>query len=717
MSLLSSSIRLENEGGGNGGEYNFQQVLKIELSKLHKEYRLLENKRHGFAQQDGSMRKVASRLLPVLQKDKTEINHEIRNANCRAHRRKANVLAYDMKEALKVYELYQSEIKKKIKQIQEIETHVDKITDKIIKQKLKLLTVQGLNKSMEQRERDLAKAEDKLYNYTCAFNLQILDNKRIRQEIMDLLMTRERFYKTHNSLKKQLANAKVKMLQIVQHAIQTYDSRDEAMSKIKSLRERETKEIKQHGMEVQEFDRTLHHDKEVLEFIKTKLKERSVFEGTADRKFRIGAAKEMELDQILKKYRKSFKRILAYSHTSSISHLVESYKSLDLSNFEHFRYITNLNSECEVLREAIEILKSKIESAHAEVDERERSQRKIQEKLQLSIMAKQELQNFIERQKNRNKENIQLISDWIAAAFRIASCDASPIMKLLGNNQGVTKNNVRLCMQQLDFKITEMKTERDRLQNFKNGKGMQNFKPTVMKLTKGQSSGGPFFPKIMIGGLLNADTLDEDDARIMEQEPYYYKDMREYMYQKMIEEKIIDPGLHTVSTIQMPLGEINEVDDSKLTLVQKIENFNKTHTSNKSRHTSVGLIMRASQVDGNVGRGLSRPSSHASRDETQSRMYQKKSVSVVVPKAPGGDPPFGLRTQQQRKSTGVTETDPTSEEAQIGTDEMQTSIEGVTTAEDESQRDPTTNSGEVEPSTDAGDSPPSPLVRFEDVNE
>jgi len=64
---------------------------------------------------------------------------------------------------------------------------------------------------------------------------------------------------------------------------------------------------------------------------------------------RIGAAKEMELDQILKKYRKSFKRILAYSSTNSISHLVDTYKALDLKNFAQFQYITNLNNEVEYI--------------------------------------------------------------------------------------------------------------------------------------------------------------------------------------------------------------------------------------------------------------------------------------------------------------------------------------------------------------------------------
>lgn len=60
--------------------------------------------------------------------------------------------------------------------------------------------------------------------------------------------------------------------------------RDEAMSKVKALREREAKETKQHGLEVQEFDRTLHHDKSILGFVKAKLKKRPAIEDAADRR-------------------------------------------------------------------------------------------------------------------------------------------------------------------------------------------------------------------------------------------------------------------------------------------------------------------------------------------------------------------------------------------------------------------------------------------------
>lgn len=56
------------------------------------------------------------------------------------------------------------------------------------------------------------------------------------------------------------------------------------MSKVKALREREAKEVKQHGMDVQDFERTLHHDRSNLDFIKMKLKSRPVLEDSSDRR-------------------------------------------------------------------------------------------------------------------------------------------------------------------------------------------------------------------------------------------------------------------------------------------------------------------------------------------------------------------------------------------------------------------------------------------------
>lgn len=149
---------------GNADDDDIQELLKIEFSKLHKDFRMLENKRHGIAQNSASSMKKTSRLLPLLKQEEVELSYELSNATCQLHRHKAQSLAASMKDALKTYDHYQFEIKRRLKQIKEIESHVDRISAKVLKQRIKMLAALGFSKTLPERNRDLQKAEDKLYH-------------------------------------------------------------------------------------------------------------------------------------------------------------------------------------------------------------------------------------------------------------------------------------------------------------------------------------------------------------------------------------------------------------------------------------------------------------------------------------------------------------------------------------------------------------------------
>lgn len=65
------------------------------------------------------------------------------------------------------------------------------------------------------------------------------------------------------------------------------NSRDEAVAKIKILRERDSKESKQHVTEVKEFQRVLHHDRKVHNFLHDKNQGRAVIEEDDERRCEI----------------------------------------------------------------------------------------------------------------------------------------------------------------------------------------------------------------------------------------------------------------------------------------------------------------------------------------------------------------------------------------------------------------------------------------------
>lgn len=158
--------QIHAHGQTNTSEPDYQDVLKLEFTRLHREYRNLELKRRSIAQQDGYIRKRTDKVMPLLEREYAVLQYEMENATCRTHIRRADGLAVTMKDALQTFDLYQQEINKKFKQIEEIERQVDRITDKVVKQRIKMLAMHGLSKSMVQRETELKRAEDKLYHVT-----------------------------------------------------------------------------------------------------------------------------------------------------------------------------------------------------------------------------------------------------------------------------------------------------------------------------------------------------------------------------------------------------------------------------------------------------------------------------------------------------------------------------------------------------------------------
>lgn len=173
------------------------------------------------------------------------------------------------------------------------------------------------------------------------------------------------------------------------------------------------------------------------------------------------------------------------------------------------------------------------------MEKREREQRETQQELQQSIITEHEETHKMELQHQENRHRQAQIFSTIAAAMSLTECDTDPIMRLLGNADGICDHNVRLCIQQLEIKITQIKHERDKMRDIKTSYVSQPFQKSVLAKSKSQTGqGGPFVPKVM---LFHGESVDDEDAKIFEQEPYYYDEMKEYVFTKMVEDNMVDP--------------------------------------------------------------------------------------------------------------------------------------------------------------------------------
>lgn len=217
----------------------------------------------------------------------------------------------------------------------------------------------------------------------------------------------------------------------------------------------------------------------------------------------------------------------------------------------------------------------------------------------------------MKRQVKDNRKRNAEIYKTIAAAISITDCDTTPIMRLLGNTEGVGEHNILLCFTQLDIKITEIKCERDRLKELKsNNTNVTTYsKPVLTKTNKApQSFGGPYVPKVL---MVHAESVEDEDSKIFEQEPYYYDEMKEYVFQKMVEDKIIDPVQRALSVSQKKDYSSSDKSSSRKTLIDKIR---------QSQMEDPGLRTKQKLLEKMAGDG-------AGSDETEKSSTKSATIS------------------------------------------------------------------------------------------
>lgn len=137
-----------------------------------------------------------------------------------------------------------------LKNIHEMCSQVDRITKQLVEHQLRVQTIYGRSMTVPQADRRKRILENRLYLYTTRFDTKLSSNKSLREEINMMLKLRGLFYQRHLSMKRQLANIRVRMSEVVFTATQAYEHRDEFVSSIRNIRDKNDKDTRQHVLEI-----------------------------------------------------------------------------------------------------------------------------------------------------------------------------------------------------------------------------------------------------------------------------------------------------------------------------------------------------------------------------------------------------------------------------------------------------------------------------------
>ncbi|XP_053999430.1 coiled-coil domain-containing protein 63-like [Hylaeus anthracinus] len=436
-------------------EQELETMAQAELSRLKRQYRIMENDRAACAEDARLQLRNQLNMIARFEYEKAELVLRIKTANSKTFAREDEEMVEKLKCLLTLETNYESMIKAEKGEIAELDDHINKLTKEVTSLKMKVRSDAQLKEISAQRDKTVTMLENRLEVATKRFNLVIAQNEKLRNEIDAMLKERAQFTAFWNKLIGQLNTGKQIINDLIEQATIAFNQRDEELNKIQALRERGIRDLRAHVSEMCELQRTMDNEMKLQEFLGVKGQHREMADLNAKRAAEKKANMEKKQNMI-SNYKQILQMIKEFIGEQDIDKLVAHFIKQEEENFALFSYVNELNDELESLQTRMVQLTTAIDEAHVENEHRGLQQTETLEKLKTELEEQTALADAAEESLTECNDILEKLLKGIDSLFKAIRCDNAPILELLGDNEQITTSNVMLYLGIIEKRITEM---------------------------------------------------------------------------------------------------------------------------------------------------------------------------------------------------------------------------------------------------------------------
>ncbi|XP_015183990.1 PREDICTED: coiled-coil domain-containing protein 63 [Polistes dominula] len=437
------------------GALEMETMPEVELTRLRRQYRIMENDRLKCAEEGGLQLRNQQIMIARLEYEKAELLLAIRSAKSKKFLKKDEADDIKLKELFQQRSKYIDSIKSEKQQISELNRQIRQISKEVSMLRGKSVTDVQSKENAVKHNKLVFILENRLEVATRRFNTVVSENAKLRGEIETLLKERAQFTTLWNKLIGQLNTGKQIINDLIEQATVTFNQRDEEMNKIQALRERATRDLNAHTAEMCELQRTLDNEMKLQEFLGVKGQYRRTVDLHVKQEAERAAKRREQQDKIAT-YMHILETIKEFTGESNIDRIVAHFVKQEEENFALFNYVNELNDEMESLQLKMAELTVAIDEARALHEFREKQQAETLETITNQLEEQTKLADDAEEELSKCDDEIEKMLKGIEALFKAVKCDNSPILQLLGDNSHVTMGNVMLYLGIIEKRITEM---------------------------------------------------------------------------------------------------------------------------------------------------------------------------------------------------------------------------------------------------------------------
>ncbi|XP_012552202.1 uncharacterized protein LOC101738429 [Bombyx mori] len=300
----------------------------------------------------------------------------------------------------------------------------------------------------------LRRMENRLDLASKRFCLVNSDNKRVREEIHRLLVERNDFNIQWNRTIGKLMKGKEYLMDIFEIAAVAFGDRDECCRKVEALKWKGLFQLNRDISEMQFYEGELNHLAKLEEFLRVKGSRRIC---EADEKEEIKRQEEIQrCEQEIARHDALLEEIFDYSGSDRAVTIISHFNIKEIENFSCFVLLCEILQESIIIRRDLERLRQTILDQRDINEAREEKQdKRIAEMTRELQQQRDRTQNAVELT-NVADTTIMKVLKGIDDLVRLAKCDCTPLLSLLGNHKEVTKWNVSKFLRILEAEVKSL---------------------------------------------------------------------------------------------------------------------------------------------------------------------------------------------------------------------------------------------------------------------
>ncbi|KAK4878235.1 hypothetical protein RN001_010741 [Aquatica leii] len=324
--------------------------LEEELSWATRQSKVLDDKVR-YLRTGGKVPTQEERLIECLTKEYNNVLTDLCTANGATSRKNDDKLFCVLTELMTENEELTQRIKIKKNEFALICDDIFKINKKVLVVRAKTLTdVQHMERVLRGQQ-NLRCLEYKLDIANKTYGSVITENNSIRQEIEHLLIERTSFNKLWFGYISNLQQGKLILMDMVEQATLAYNSRDECIIALTSLRNRATSDLRNNIEEMDSMQKQLDEQKLIEEFLAVKNQKRFLI-GLEQKKMKKRRLANAEMLVKLLIYKKTLAEIKIFTQLDveqDYKSFIDRYYAFEKRNMSLFLYINDLHKDIEDL--------------------------------------------------------------------------------------------------------------------------------------------------------------------------------------------------------------------------------------------------------------------------------------------------------------------------------------------------------------------------------